>query len=98
MEIRIACLALLLAACGGSRTHALRRQAALDLGCPEGQVRVWAVPGAGYLAEACGRRTTYTFARETGPVRSSGIEVAGPGTPLAPLPVGGSTPPPPPPP
>jgi hypothetical protein len=99
-------LALVATACGGNKNKYIRRQAAQDLTCSEGQVHLSTINkgNAQYLAQACGRRAVYTYSRETGAVRISEIEgavgaVTG-GQPVVMPPPGGNTdaPPPPPPP
>jgi hypothetical protein len=73
------CLAAGLTGCSAKTVKAIRRQAAADLQCAEGQVRVSALnkQHGQYLAEACTRRAVYSFTRNNGAVRISEIE--GPG-------------------
>lgn len=91
--------------CSAKTAGAIKRQAAIDLSCSEGQVRVSAINKrqGQYLAEACQRRAVYSSTKSNGVVRLSDIE--GPGTTSAlgapvvmPPPSANDTPPPPPPP
>lgn len=102
-------LAVGLSSCGGGKTRYVKRQAAAELGCPEGQVRLKLINKAElqYLATACGRRAVYTYESGEGAVRISAIEGEGavpagavpppPGV-LPPPATSGDVPPPPPPP
>lgn len=97
-------LALAGLSCGGNKNKYLRKAAAQDLRCSEGQVHLTTLSRGDlrYLAQACGRRAVYTWTRETGAVRISEIEganVAGVqgGEVVGPPPPGLSETPPPPP-
>lgn len=115
MRIRwllVVAVAVTAAGCGGNKNRIIRKLAASDLSCSEGQVRLSTVSKsqAQYRADGCGRHALYTFARGDGALRISPIEGAvttGPGylppPPGNPPPSGtatppGSPPPPPPPP
>jgi len=102
--VALAALALVAVGCGGGSLKYIRKQAAADLHCAEGQVHLTTVSKAGvqYLAEACGRRAVYTYSKEQRAMRISEIEgVNGPAAPgVMPPPHGDpyAQPPPPPPP
>ena len=96
--------ALVAVGCGGNKNKYIRRQAAVDLRCSEGQVHLSTLSRsqAHYLAEACGRRAVYTYSRDSRAVRVSQIEGANvQGEPVVMTPPGvdaNDIPPPPPPP
>lgn len=96
--IIVAALAVTVLGCGGANKNKyLRKQASTDLTCSEGQIRLTTMSksDAQFLAEGCGRRAVYTYAKGTGAVRVSQIEGANVGASDATPPAG---PPPPPPP
>ncbi len=104
----LAALAVTAVGCGGNKNKFIRRQAASDLTCAEGQVRLTTVSRneAQYRAEGCGRFALYTYTKREGVLRISAIEGVGnsppvvvpPPTTANPQPPGAPPPPPPPPP
>ncbi|MFT3709643.1 MAG: hypothetical protein QM817_18595 [Archangium sp.] len=80
-------LALTFSACSARTSGAIKKQAAADLQCSEGQVHVSAINKrqGQYLAEACQRRAVYSYTKQNGVVRLSEVE----GPAATPAPVGG---------
>ena len=100
--VMLAVLAVTAVGCASSahrNLKVLRKQAAFDFNCPQGQIQVTPYGGRDereFIAQGCGRRAMYKDLGE-GPVLSGAIEGGSVG---GPAPVGGPVmaPPPPPPP